>query len=118
MRHDLPEKYVPVEQPPEWQVSVDGVFIKQIFLAKKGHTVPQHVHTYDHHSMLATGAVRVWVDGQYEGEFHAPRPILIRAGKQHTFLALEDKTTLYCIHNLHGKEAVELLAEAPALEFV
>lgn len=112
----IPTSFVPVEQPPEWQVSVDGVFIKQMVLAKVGHIVPQHVLAYDHHSMLAHGAVRLWADGQYAGDFVAPSPILIRAGVQHTFMALEDETIVYCIHRLHGTDAVELLAEARPLE--
>lgn len=111
----IPTSFVPVEQPPVWQVSVDGIFIKQMLLAKAGYIAPQHVHAYRHHSMLARGAVRAWANGQYLADFQAPVPILIEAGVQHTFMALEDDTVIYCIHNLHGQDAVEILAEAPAL---
>lgn len=112
MKAFAPAALVAVEQPLEWVVSVDGIFIKQIRLDRKGYTVPQHVHAYDHHSMLATGAVRAWADGELLGDFVAPRPIFIAAGKQHTFLALEDRTLLYCVHNLHGEDDVTLIAEA------
>lgn len=107
-----PMPFVAVEQPPEWMVCVDDIAIKQIRLDKKGHMVPQHVHTYGHHSMLARGSIRAWADGELLGDFVAPRPIFIAAGKQHTFLALEDGTLLYCIHNLHGESGVTLIAEA------
>ena len=87
------------EQPPNWEHStVDGVFIKQMFLKLKGTVVPQHSHRYDHTSMLATGAVRVWAEGEYLGIFKAPSPIFIKALIKHTFKTLEDNTLIYCIH--------------------
>jgi len=108
---NIPEHLEETEQPEEWVVSVDGIFIKQMLLSKKGLLVPQHVHKYDHHSMLATGSIRAWVDDNFIGDFKAPRPILIEANKRHTFMSLEDNTLIYCIHNLHGEDDVEILAE-------
>lgn len=103
-RHD-------VEQPDKWELhTADGVFIKQMHLAKRGNIVPQHVHEYDHHTMLAHGAVRVWIDKKNGKDYLAPAGIFIEAGKQHTFLALQDDTVLYCIHKLHDGE-VKLLAQ-------
>jgi len=107
----IPTETFPVEQPPEWQVCVDDIFIKQMFMAKRGHLVPQHVHKYAHHSMLARGSVRLWVDDVLVGDFKAPMPILIVAGKAHTFQALEDESLIYCIHNVTGRGGVEILAE-------
>lgn len=103
---------VPVEQPPDVQwITADRVFIKQLAIAKAGTMVPQHSHTYDHTSMLARGAIRVWCDGRYIGDFIAPQPILIGKGTKHTFMSLEDNTLIYCIHNLSRSEVVEILAE-------
>lgn len=93
----------------QWDVCVDGIFIKQISIPKDI-LIPQHTHTYDHHSMLAKGRVMVWRDDENMGVFDAPMPIFIRAGVRHTFLAMED-ALIYCIHNLHGKEDVEILAQ-------
>ena len=107
----IPTSFVPVEQPPVWQVCVDGIFIKQMSLTKAGHIVPQHVHKYDHHTMLAHGAVRVWTDKAYSVDYEAPAPILIRAGHAHVFMALADDTVLYCIHNVADRDGVELLSE-------
>lgn len=101
-----------VDQPPIVEFhTADGLFIKQMFIAKAGTLIPQHSHAWDHTSMLATGSVRLWADGVRVGDFQAPTGILIKAGVKHLFQSLEDGTTVYCIHNLHGEEAVKVLAE-------
>lgn len=102
-----------VEQPPdgaEW-TTADGVFIKQMFIAKAGTMIPQHSHEYAHVSMLAVGSVRLWADGEPLGDFKAPMPLSIAAGTKHTFMALEDGTTVYCIHNLHGEKNITIREE-------
>lgn len=89
-----------IEQPPNWEhVSVDGVFIKQMYLKDAQTAIPQHSHLYDHTTMLAKGRVRVWVEGTLLGDYEAPAPIFIKAKAKHTFLSLEPDTLLYCIHN-------------------
>jgi hypothetical protein len=84
----------------------DGIFIKQMLLARSGMYVPQHSHAYDHTSMLAAGSIRVWCNDELVGDFKAPKPISIEAGTKHTFMSLEPSTIVYCIHNLrdHGLE--------------
>ncbi len=110
-------QFVEVEQPDSWQmVLTDDIFVKQMVLAKAGYTVSQHVHEYDHHTMLAAGAVAAWVgNAEHPIEFSAPYPIFVAAGTPHKFMALEDNTILYCIHNLHGKGAVSILAAGEQL---
>jgi hypothetical protein len=101
-----------IEQPYGVEIhSTDGIFIKQMVIPTAGTLVPQHSHTFDHLSMLATGAVRVWKDGVLVGDKVAPCGITIVAGSKHAFLALEDRTTIYCIHNLHGANDVGVLSE-------
>jgi hypothetical protein len=100
------------EQPPEWEhTGADGVFIKQMLLAQAGMMVPQHAHEYDHTTMLATGSVRVWIDGQLAGDHTAPKPLFIQARIKHTFQSLEPATLLYCIHNVAGRAGVKIHAE-------
>lgn len=82
--------------------SCDDVGVVQMYIEHRGTYVPQHSHTYNHLSMLATGAVRVWKDGKLMGDFAAPQGIEIEAGCKHKFLSLVDETIIYCIHNLHG----------------
>lgn len=101
-----------VEQPPIVEIhTADGLFIKQMYIAQAFTLIPQHSHAWDHTSMLATGSVRLWADGVLQGDFTAPTGILIKSGVKHLFQSLEDGTTVYCIHNLHGEDAVKVLAE-------
>lgn len=93
---------VPFAAPETDFHDADDIFYKQIRL-EKDQLVPQHAHDYDHTTLLAAGAVRMWCDGELIGDIEAPRAMLILAGKKHAFLALKDGTLLYCIHNLRGK---------------
>lgn len=89
----------------------DGVFIKQMPFPRRGDAIPAHSHKYAHHTLIARGRARVWGDEQDLGEFGEGQAVYVAAGVEHLFLALEDNTLAYCIHNLHGKEEVEILAE-------
>lgn len=100
------------EQPPVIEIKMaDGIFIKQMAIAKAGTFVPQHSHFYDHTSMVAAGSVRVWCDGKPLGDFRAPTGILIRAHKKHLMQALEDDTVIYCIHNISRTGELEVAEE-------
>lgn len=79
----------------------DDIFFKRYELPVNA-LVPQHVHDYDHTTILATGALRVWCDEVLVGDVKAPVEMLIKANTKHTFLALEP-SLLYCVHNLRGK---------------
>jgi quercetin dioxygenase-like cupin family protein len=91
--------------------TTDGIFIKQMAMKVAGTIVPQHAHCWDHTSLLARGSVNCWKDGVFDGKYDAPQMILIRAGVKHLFMSLEDNTILYCIHNLHSEDKIEILAE-------
>lgn len=97
-----------IEQPPHWEhVSVDGIFIKQMYLKDAGTLVPQHSHVYDHTSMLAMGKIEAWAGNEYLGEFTAPAPLFIKAKVKHTFLSLVPDTLIYCIHNESHRQIYE-----------
>lgn len=85
----------------------DWLFVGVIPL-KAGEAAEQHVHEYDHPSVVATGTIRVWVDGEDKGLFVAPTYVTIRAGQQHRFLAVTDALIL-CCHNLRGEGYPALL---------
>jgi len=89
----------------------DGVFIKQYLIPECGCYVPQHSHKYDHTTMLAVGAIRVWCDGVLVGDFDAPMPIMIGAGTKHLFQTLAANTLIYCIHNISRTGEVEIIEE-------
>lgn len=76
-----------------------GVYAKETRLPA-GLTIISHRHKYDHLSILASGRVRVDVEGpaySMKSEFAAPACIQIPAGHHHMIAALED-STWYCIH--------------------
>lgn len=99
-------------QPENVEFSTpDGIFVKQYLFRDSGSYAPQHSHKYDHVSMLAVGAVRVWCDDTHMGDFEAPMPIEIRAGVKHLFMTLEPNTLIYCIHNISRSGEVEIIDE-------
>lgn len=75
----------------------DGLFVKHTVFAE-GSYIPQHSHQLPHLSVIATGAVRVWVDGELLGDYVAPAGVVVEAFKKHTFLALQPQTTILCVH--------------------
>lgn len=94
----------------------DGVLVKSMVCKTAGTIVPQHAHEYDHLSMLAIGAVKVWKDEKYLGTFHAPAGINIEAGSKHRFETVSDYTIIYCIHNVSRSGEIDI-ADRHALDF-
>lgn len=80
-----------------------AVFIKHIPLPRKGNCVVQHSHNYDHVTLIASGSVMMTVDGK-ESYHEAPSFIKVEAGKHHAFVAVDNNTNAYCIHDLTGTE--------------
>ena len=76
----------------------NGVTVKQIAPKGVGAIVFQHVHDYDHLTLLASGSAEIWKNGEMTIE-KAPKPIEIEAGVAHKFVTLEENTVFYCIHN-------------------
>jgi len=100
------------EQPVSVEIKMaDDVFIKSYHVEKAETWMPQHSHAYDHTSMIARGAVRVWRDGFLMGDFIAPKGIMIEAHTKHMFMTLQDDTIIYCIHNISRSGEVEIDAE-------
>jgi quercetin dioxygenase-like cupin family protein len=84
-----------------------GLFVKHAIFAE-GSYIPQHSHATEHLSVIATGAVRAWADGELLGDFHAPAGVVIKAHVKHMFLALAPMTTILCVHRVNedGEPAV------------
>jgi len=97
---------------PQFDLTVDGVFIKRWKLMKN-QVVPQHGHTHSHVTILGYGMVRVWRGEDPQHIDYVPGMIHIPAHTKHQFLALED-SELYCVHNSDHA----MIAEENRLEFV
>lgn len=96
----MPDLVRLAEQPVETNITMcEGLFVKHAVFAQ-GSYIPQHSHSTEHLSVIATGAVRVWQDGVLLGDFAAPAGIVIKARARHLFLALEPMTAVLCVHRL------------------
>lgn len=101
-----------VAQPPNVEIhTLDGMFVKQMYMIEAGTIIPQHSHAHPHLSMIAAGAVRLWRDEVLVGDFCAPHGVHIPAGTKHLFVSLVPHTVVYCIHNIDRTGAVEILEE-------
>jgi len=85
---------------------VANLFSRMMHFAKAGDIEFGHVHQFDHLTLLASGALRVTVDG-VASEFTAPHMIFIKAEKNHELVALKDDTVAFCIHALRNGDGVE-----------
>lgn len=72
-----------------------GVYAKECFIPA-GQEHEQHVHKFDHLSVLAYGVAEVTVDGATTKHV-GPTCLTIHAGKSHKVRAITD-LAWYCIH--------------------
>lgn len=86
----------------------DDVFIRSGTFEETGSRIPQHSHEYDHTTFIANGAVEVWCNKLYLGEFKAPCGFLIEKHKKHTFVTTQPNTTILCIHNISRNGMIEI----------
>lgn len=95
---------------PEVKIGcVSNLFSRQMHFLKAGDMEIGHTHQFDHLTLLATGKLKVTVDGN-TSEFIAPHMIYIHKDKIHELVALEDNTIAYCIHPLRiGEEVDDIL---------
>jgi hypothetical protein len=82
---------------------VSNIYSRQMHFLKKGDIEHGHVHIYDHITLLASGSLKVTIEG-VSTEFIAPYMIYIRKHKNHILEALEDNTVAYCIHALRNND--------------
>lgn len=104
--------------PLHWEVdfqTVDGMFIKQISIPRRGTLLPQHIHKYDHSTLLVKGKIILWrgpKGGIRQCSLHvAPEILQISANCWHEFQTQTDDCLLFCLHNLKGAAGVELIEE-------
>lgn len=84
---------------------VANLFSRMMHFKQAGDTEFGHCHQFDHLTLLASGALRVTVEGKTT-DFKAPHMIYIHKDKMHELVALEDNTVAYCIHALRDGDGV------------
>ncbi len=98
-----------IEQPITREYTKqDGIGIVQIEIQLAGTYVPQHSHEYAHATLVTSGGIRVWKDGELDQDYLAPTIIEVPARMKHTFMSLANNTVLYCIHNVSRTGYVEI----------
>lgn len=85
---------------------VANLFSRQMNFKNAGDIEHGHKHQFDHLTLLASGALRVTVEGK-STDFKAPHMIYIHKDKHHELVALEDNTVAYCIHALRDGNSVD-----------
>ena len=88
--------------PPVKEFYVDDWLYVGLIPLKKGEVAAQHVHEYDHPTVIPYGTIEAWVNDERLGEFTGPTHLTIKAGEAHRFLAKTD-TLILCCHNLRGE---------------
>lgn len=73
----------------------EGVYAKEARIPAGG-LIVSHAHPFDHMSILASGWVRLEVDGELT-EIHGPSVVHIAKGKHHKVLAIAE-SVWFCIH--------------------
>lgn len=91
----------------EFVEEVSGIYFRSYLIPHRGTRIPQHVHDYDHGSVIGSGAVRVRVDGQVIGIYGAGHVVPIKAGQLHEFETLEDRTRVICVHSVESAESIK-----------
>jgi quercetin dioxygenase-like cupin family protein len=87
---------------------VANVYSRMMHFEKNGDIEIGHKHQFDHLTLLASGSLKVNIEGQ-ESIFKAPHMIYIHKDKIHELTALEDNTVAYCIHALRDQYTGEIL---------
>jgi quercetin dioxygenase-like cupin family protein len=85
---------------------VANLFSRQMHFKSAGDFEHGHTHPFDHLTLLASGSLRVTVNGKTT-DFKAPHMIYIKAEHNHELVALEDNTVAYCIHALRKGNGVD-----------
>lgn len=94
---------------------VSNLWTRQMQFEYKGDVLDQHIHTYDHITLVAKGSFKVTVEDKVK-VFTAPQIVYVVKGKLHLIEALEDDSLAYCIHALRTGTREEDILE-PSMTF-
>jgi quercetin dioxygenase-like cupin family protein len=124
--HDPPLVAVPSvgnEARPQWRpLSLDvdirfavvaNVAVVMNVFRKAGDSAPGHRHHFDHLTLLTNGRASFAVNGAVT-EYAAPAIIIIPKDAGHQITAMEDGTTLWCVHAARDIDGEVLAPDAPA----
>lgn len=88
---------------------VDNVFVKMMVCKDIGMEIVGHAHTFDHITLLSSGAVDMVARGSV-ARYTAPMLIVTPKGVVHRFVAVAPNTVLCCIHAIRDGDEMEDVA--------
>jgi quercetin dioxygenase-like cupin family protein len=78
-----------------------NIFIREVHLAKKGDSIPGHIHRYDHTMFFMKGKAKLRViqpDGsETVTEIAAPVDVLVEKQARHEITAVSDNVYFCCV---------------------
>lgn len=80
-----------------------NVWVRKVAFNTKHERMKGHKHHHDHISLLATGSVMAYIEGQEPKKFVAPTFITVKAEHEHYFIPLEDETVSFCVFALRDE---------------
>lgn len=83
----------------EFVEEVAGIYFRSVLLPFAHMTIPQHIHPYDHATLIGSGRAALWVDDEFDGEYPAGTAVFLGANKKHLWESLEPNTRLTCVHD-------------------
>ena len=85
---------LPIEEEIEFR---DGHYLRTTILREAGTIGEQHLHHFDHDTMITRGAASLWIEGIWNGHYFEGDVINIKAMTMHHFIALKPDTRITCI---------------------
>jgi mannose-6-phosphate isomerase-like protein (cupin superfamily) len=111
--YDAPEYFnKPEEEIVENIEIVADIYFRSVLLKENGTVIPQHKHTYDHATLVASGKARLWVNGTWVGDYESGKAVHIKSNQEHIFQSLEPNTRLVCIHDTKSAGLIKELEES------
>ncbi|MFA7279604.1 MAG: hypothetical protein WC100_05875 [Sterolibacterium sp.] len=91
----------------EFIEEVAGFYFRSILLPESGMAITQHVHDYDHATLVGSGKAALYADGEHIGDFSAGEACEVKANTNHLFVSLEPNTRLTCIHSVESANSIK-----------
>jgi quercetin dioxygenase-like cupin family protein len=91
----------------EYIDEVCGLYFRSILLPVSGIKIPTHKHPYSHATVIGSGKVRLYVDGEVYGIYVAGQIIELKANKEHLWESMEPNTRLFCVHDTRSAEFIK-----------
>ena len=97
--HDVPMPFPPGarDASKEGGFTEAGAFKIKSLRLQPGETCIQHIHVHPHATLVISGVIRVFVDGEDKGVYYPMEAIYVEAGKRH-YMRAETESMFACIH--------------------